>query len=149
MTLTARDFLYSKSEQLVNIEENKMEHALLCQHCYLGDLKTRKKEIHFSSQTSKFLINLLRFQISRVLIFFFTKHDYKVSRSFIEENKRYKRLKTQKWIFIRWLVAGLLLMVRSAGYLIQILFHIVTPTNNIGSKHKSILFYCRLKFFAV
>ena len=49
------------------------------------DLKTRKStttscqiEIHFFSQTSKFLIkyNLLRFQISGGLIIFFTKHDY-------------------------------------------------------------------------
>ena len=49
-------------------------------------------EIHFSSQTSKFLIkyNLLRFQISGGLIIFFTEHDYKVSTSFIKENKRYK-----------------------------------------------------------
>ena len=66
---------------------------------HLGDLKTRKStgttcqiEIHFSSQTSKFLIkyNLLRFQISSGLIIFFTEHDYKVSTSFIKESKRYK-----------------------------------------------------------
>ena len=77
---------------------------------YLGDLKTRKStgnscqiEIHFSSQTSKFLMkyNLPRFQISGELIIFFTKHDYKVSTSFIKEDERYKRLKTAKWIFIR------------------------------------------------
>ena len=68
-------------------------------HLTLGDLKTRKStgtscqiEIHFSSQTSKFLIkhNLLRFQISVGLIIFFTEHDYKVSTSFIMENKGYK-----------------------------------------------------------
>ena len=62
------------------------------------DLKTRKSsgticqiEIHFSSQASKFLMkyNLLRFQISDGLIIFFTEHDYKVSTSFIKENKRY------------------------------------------------------------
>ena len=54
---------------------------------HLGDLKTRKRtgtsyqiEIHFSIQTSKFLIkcNLLRFHISCGLIIFFTEHDYKV-----------------------------------------------------------------------
>ena len=65
----------------------------------LGDLKTRKRtgtscqiEIHFSSQTSKFIIkcNLLRSQISGGLIIFFTEHGYKVSTSFIKENKRYK-----------------------------------------------------------
>ena len=45
----------------------------------LGDPKV---EIHFSSQTSKFLIeyNLLRFQISGGLIIFFTQHDYKVQQ---------------------------------------------------------------------
>ena len=65
----------------------------------LGDLKTRKStgtscriEINFSSKTRKFFIkcNLLRFQISDGLITFFTEHDYKVSTSFIKENKRYK-----------------------------------------------------------
>ena len=64
----------------------------------VGDLKTRKStgtsckiESHFSSQTSKFLIkyNLLRFQISGGLIIFFAEHDYKVSTSFIKENKKY------------------------------------------------------------
>ena len=37
--------------------------------------------MHFSSQTSKFLIkfNLLRFHISGGLTIFFTEHDYKVS----------------------------------------------------------------------
>ena len=61
----------------------------------LCDLETPKStgtscqiEIHFSSQTSKY--NLLRFQISGGLIIFFTEHDYKVSTSFIKENKRYK-----------------------------------------------------------
>ena len=33
----------------------------------------------------------------------------------MKENKRYKRLKTAKWISIRKLVPGLLLTVRSAG----------------------------------
>ena len=54
----------------------------------VGDLKTRKNtgtscqiEIHFSSQTNKFLIKyyLLRFQISGGLIIFIAEHDYKVS----------------------------------------------------------------------
>ena len=67
--------------------------------CLLGDLKTRKTTgtscqigIHFSSQARKFLIkyNLLRLQISGGLTIFFTEHDYKVSTSFIKENKRYK-----------------------------------------------------------
>ena len=65
----------------------------------LGDVKTEKStgnscqiEIHFSWQTSKFFIkyNLIRFPISGGLIIFFTEHDYKVSTSFIRENKRYK-----------------------------------------------------------
>ena len=49
-------------------------------------------EIHFSSQTNKFLFeyNLLRFQISGGLIIFLTEHDYKILTSFIKENKRYK-----------------------------------------------------------
>ena len=79
-------------------------HSIYDINYLLGCLKTRKHpgtscqiEIHFSSQTSKFLIkcNLLRFQISGGLIIFFSEHDYKVSTSFIEENK------TAKWIFIR------------------------------------------------
>ena len=78
--------------------------------CILGDLKARKStgascqiEIHFSSQTSKFLIryNLLRFQISGGLVIFFSKHEYKFSTSFTKEIKRHKRLKTAMWIFIR------------------------------------------------
>ena len=60
--------------------------------------------------------NLLCFQISGRLIIFFNKHDYQVLTSLMKENKRYKRLKTAKWIFIRKLVSGLLLTVRSAGY---------------------------------
>ena len=77
-------------------------------HSSLGDLKTRRStgtsfqiEIHFSSQTSKFLnmYNLLRFQIFGELIIFFTEHDYKVWTIFIKENKRYKWSKTAKWIF--------------------------------------------------
>ena len=59
--------------------------------------------------------NLLFFQISGRLIISFTKHDYKVSTSFMQENKRYKGLKTGKWISIRLLVPGLLLTVRSAS----------------------------------
>ena len=59
--------------------------------------------------------NLLRFQTSGRLIIFFNKHDYQVLTSLIKENKRYKRLKTTKWISIRKLVPGLLLTVRSAG----------------------------------
>ena len=70
-------------------------------HCsILGDLKTRKCtgtlscqiEIHFSSQNSKFLVkyNLLRFQISGGLVVIIVEHDYKVSTSFMKENKRYK-----------------------------------------------------------
>ena len=68
---------------------------------YLGDLKTPKStgtscqiEIHF---------------------IFFTEHDYKVSTSFMKENKGYKLLKAAKWIFIRWLVPGRLFTVRSTG----------------------------------
>ena len=61
--------------------------------------------------------NLLCFQISGRLIIFFNKYDYQVLTSLIKENKRYKRLKTAKWISIRKLVPGLLLTVRSAGLL--------------------------------
>ena len=63
--------------------------------------------------------NLFRFQTSGRLIIFFTKHDYQVSTSLMKENKRYKRLKTAKWISIRKLVPGLLLTVRSAGMLLS------------------------------
>ena len=59
---------------------------------------------------------LLCFQTSGRLIIFFNNHDYQVLTSFMKENKRYKRLKTVKWISIRCLVPGLLLAVRSAGY---------------------------------
>ena len=59
--------------------------------------------------------NLLCFQISDRLIIFLNKHDYQVLTSLMKENKRYKRLKTAKWISIRKLVPGLLLTVRSAG----------------------------------
>ena len=45
--------------------------------------------------------NLLRFQISGRLIIFFNKHDYPVSTSLTKENKKYKQLKTEKWISIR------------------------------------------------
>ena len=60
--------------------------------------------------------NLLCFQISGRLIIFFNKYDYQVLTSLMKENKRYKRLKTAKWISIRKLVPGLLLTVRSAGF---------------------------------
>ena len=72
----------------------------------LGDLKTRKStgsscqiEIHFSSQTSKFLIkyNLLWFQISGGLIIFFTEHDYKVSTSFTKETATGKAYKHEEF----------------------------------------------------
>ena len=85
---------------------------------FLGDLKTRKStgtscqiEILFSSQTSKFLIkyNLLWFQISGGLLIFFTEHDYKVSTSFIKENKSDQKQQNR--------LPGLLLMVQSAGCL--------------------------------
>ena len=58
--------------------------------------------------------NLLCLKIFDRLIISFTKHDYEVSTSFIQEKKRYKCLKTGKWISIRLLVPGLLLTVRSA-----------------------------------
>ena len=89
------------------LHESRLEEKVVIY--ILGDLKTRKRtgtscqiEIYFSSQTSKFLIryNLLRFQISGGLIIFFTEHDYEVSTSFIEENKKYKKLTTAKWISI-------------------------------------------------
>ena len=51
--------------------------------------------------------SLLCFKIFDRLIISFTKHDYYVSTSFMQENKRYKGLKTGKWISIWWLVPGL------------------------------------------
>ena len=72
-------------------------------------------KINFSIQTNKFLIkyNLVCFQISSRLIISFTRHDYYVSTSFIQEIKRYKCLKIWKWISIWSPVPGLLLTVRS------------------------------------
>ena len=60
--------------------------------------------------------NLLCFQTSGRLIIFFNKHDYQVSTSLMKQNKRYKGLKTAKWISIWDLVPGLFLTVRSAGF---------------------------------
>ena len=45
--------------------------------------------------------NLLCFQTSGRLIIYFNKHDYQVLTSLMKQNKRYKRLKTAKWISIR------------------------------------------------
>ena len=59
--------------------------------------------------------NLLCFQTAGRLLIFFNKHDYQVLTSLMKQNKRYKRLKTAKWISIRQLVPGLVLTVRSAG----------------------------------
>ena len=77
-------------------------HLTIVDANFQGDLKTRKstgtvvkwKSIFRAKLTnlsscvidfgSKFLVDLI----------FFTEHDYKVSASFIEENKRYKQLKT-------------------------------------------------------
>ena len=64
--------------------------------------------------------NLLCFQISGRLIILFNKHDYQVSTSLMKENRRYKRLKTAKWISIRKLVPGLFLTVRSAGHIMTV-----------------------------
>ena len=58
--------------------------------------------------------NLLCIQTSGRLIIFFNKHDYQVSPSLMKQNKRYKGLKTAKWISIWDLVPGLFLTVRSA-----------------------------------
>ena len=59
--------------------------------------------------------NLLCFQTSGRLIIFFNKHDYQISTSLMNQNKRYKGLKTAKWISIWDLAPGLFLTVRSAG----------------------------------
>ena len=59
--------------------------------------------------------NLLCFQTSGRLTIFFNKDDYQVSTSLMKQNKRYKGLKTAKWISIWDLVPGLFLTVRSAG----------------------------------
>ena len=72
--------------------------------------------------------NLRRFQTYGRLIIFFNKDDFQVLTSLMQENKRYKRLKTAKWISIRKLVPGLLLTVRLAGYFIK------NNTNEIGNK---------------
>ena len=45
--------------------------------------------------------NLLCFQTSGRLKIYFNKHDYQVVTSLMKQNKRYKRLKTAKWISIR------------------------------------------------
>ena len=57
--------------------------------------------------------NSFCFQTSGRLIIFFNKHDYQVSSSLMKQNKRYKGLKTTKWISIWDLVPGLFLTVRS------------------------------------
>ena len=44
--------------------------------------------------------NLLCFQTSDRLKIYFNKHDYQVVTSLMKQNKRYKRLKTAKWISI-------------------------------------------------
>ena len=79
---------------------------------------SRQIEIHFLIWTTKMLMkyNLFCFQTSGRLIIFFNKHGYQVSTSLMKENKRYKWIKTAKQISIRWLVPGLLLTVRSAGW---------------------------------
>ena len=76
-------------------------------------------EIHFSVKNTKFLFKytLLCSQIYDRFIILFIKHNHKVSASFIKEKQRYKWLKTAKWISILLLVPGLLLTVRSAGWL--------------------------------
>ena len=60
--------------------------------------------------------NSLCFQTSDGRIIFVNKHGYQVLTSLMKENKRYKQLKTAKQISIQWLVPGLLLTVRSAGW---------------------------------
>ena len=83
--------------------------------------------------------NLLCFQISDRLIIFLNKHDYQVLTSLMKENKRYKRLKTAKWISIRKLVPGLLLTVRSAGASVSLSFtiylEIVLLIKSTNQKH--------------
>ena len=92
-----------------------------------GDLTVSKRpgtsyqiKIHFSIKTTNFLMNynLLSFQIFDRLIISFTKYYYQVSTSFMQEKKRYKGLKTGKWISIWSLVPGLLLTVRSASWIV-------------------------------
>ena len=52
---------------------------------------TSEIEIHFSIQTTKFLLkyNLFCFQISNRLILFFSGHNYEVLTSYINKNKKY------------------------------------------------------------
>ena len=55
-----------------------------------ADISTCQVEIHFSSQTTKFLIkyNILRLKTSGTRLgILFAKHDYSVLASFIKENK--------------------------------------------------------------
>ena len=73
------------------------------------DLKWRERtgtscriKIHFSVETTEYLLKytLFRFQIyvrAEVLI---TKRNQKISTSFMENNKRYKRFNTAEWIYI-------------------------------------------------
>ena len=78
--------------------------------------------------------NLLCFQSSCRLIIFFHKHAYQVSTSLMKENKRYKRLKTTKWISIRKLVPGLLLTVRSAGLYSKIIVNLHPQVPLLGGQ---------------
>ena len=85
--------------------------------------------------------NLLCFQTSGRLIIFFNKHDYQVSTSLMKQNKRYKGLKTAKWISIWDLVPGLFLTVRSAGVLNgnKLVFHISEDDSEIKATNITIL----------
>ena len=87
--------------------------------------------------------NLLCFQSSCRLIIFFHKHDYQVSTSLMKENKRYRRLKTTKWISIRRLVPGLLLTVRSAGILEENENHCYLPNPN--TRGDDLIFFVLVK----
>ena len=94
----------------------------VCITWFPGDLKTRRRtgtscqiEIQFSIKTTEFLFKYTRLLCSQIydrFIILFTKHNDKVSASFIKEKQRYKWLKTAKWISILLLVLGLLLTVR-------------------------------------
>ena len=85
--------------------------------------------------------NLLRFQTSGGLIIFFSKDDFQVLISLMKENKRYKRLKTAKWISIRKLVSGLLLtsdqLVYCASQLLNFVEHTVPSSKDVNDNLKA------------
>ena len=74
-----------------------------------GDLKWRERtgtscqiKIHFWIETTQYFLKytLFQFQIHVRAIVLITKHNHKISTSFIKNNRRYNRSNTTKWISI-------------------------------------------------